>query len=237
MELKIGESKTFKLSFWLKAVDIKCGDNCMRLERQRGGIACLNINNGSRRIAYAAIPLGLIKDLNAVGFTVKAHSKTRALFSVGAVKFVIDYAAKKVSTNLIGLRIFGSKEWGENVQAPWRAEFQTLFGLPMPPAEMDRDTAKLFWQWFHANEVDIINMIKGGKKENKSINKQIELWLSPVFPYEKVANIDFDLECGEGEHTFTFHHGGNEKLMEDAPAFGGMMPENLAKRWDFVIEE
>ena len=237
MELKIGESKTFTLPIWLKAVDILHEKNGLRLERQRG-IACLNVNNGSRRIAYAAIPLGPIKDLNQVGFTVKVHSKSRMLFSVGAVKFVIDYAAKKVSTNLVGLRIIGSKEWGDHVQIPWRGEFQTLFGLPMPPAEMDRSTAELFWQWFYNNEVDIISMVQGDKQKSKSIFHQIDLWLCPVFPYEKQSRIDFDLLCKDvGDNTFVFRHGGSEKLMADAVTFGELMPENLAKRWKYVIEE
>ncbi|MBQ9148678.1 MAG: hypothetical protein IJX69_03835 [Oscillospiraceae bacterium] len=237
MNLKIGESKTFKLPIWLKAVDMIYEKNGLRLERQRGGIACLNVNSGSRRDAYAAIPLGPVKDLNAVGFTVKVHSKSRTLFSVGGVKFVIDYASKKVSTNLLGLRVFGSKEWGENVQAPWRPEYQTLFGLPMPPAEMDRETAKLFWQWFYGNEVDIIQMVNGTKKESKSIYKQLELWLAPVFPYEKASNLEVELKCGDGENTFIFRHGGSEKLQADAQEFYELMPENMAKRWDFVLEE
>ena len=237
MELKIGESRTFKLPIWLKAVDIICEGNGLRLERQRGGIACLNVNNGRRSIAYAAIPLGRVKDLNEFGYTVKAQSKTRMLFSVGTVKFVIDYAAQKVSTNLLGLRILGSKEWGDHVQMPWRAEYMPLFGLPMPPAEMDQNTAALFWQWFHMNEADIVKMVNGSKKESKSIFRQIDLWLCPVFPYVKGNLIDFNLTCEESGHTFVFYHGGNEQLKEDAAAFGEMMPEGMRRQWRFVIEE
>lgn len=237
MQLKLGESKTFKLPFWLTAVDILHEGNGLRLERQRRGIVCLNVNNGRRRVVYAQIPLGIAKDLNEFGFTVKAQSKTRMLFSVGSVRFVIDYAAKKVSTNLIGLRILGSKEWGEMVQVPWRGEYQTLFGLPQPPAEMDQGTAKLFWQWFHMNETDIDRMLNGSKKENKSIFQQIDLWLCPVFPYCKASRIDFDVKCKDGDNTFIFRHGGDQQLMEDAPKFMAMMPENMAKRWNIIIEE
>lgn len=238
MELKIGESKTFKLPIWLKAIDMLYEKNGLRLERRRGGVAYLNVNSGSRRDVFACVPLGLVKDLNQVGFTVKAHSKSRTLFSVGAVRFVIDYNAKKVATNLIGLRVFGSREWGENVQIPWRGEFQTLFGLPMPPQEMDQATARLFWQWFSNNEVDIINMVRGTRQQSKSIFQQMNLWLCPVFPYEKQSRIDFDLICKEaGDNTFIFRHGGSEKLMEDAVTFGEMMPESMAKRWKYIIEE
>lgn len=236
MELKIGESKTFQVPFWLKAVDVTCEKNGLRLERKNGN-ALLYVNNGSRFTTYACIPLGPIKDLNAVGFTAKVHSKSRMLFNVGAVRFVIDFAAKKVATNLIGLRAGGSKEWGDHVQAPWRAEYQTLFGLPMPALVMDEHTAKLFWQWFYVNEADIISMVTGDKKKVKSVFRQIDLWLCPVFPYVKGSQIDFDLICKEGDYTFIFRHGGHEKLMEDAPVFGALMPENMKNRWEFVIEE
>lgn len=236
MELKIGESKTFKLPFWLKAVDVICEKNGLRIERKRGN-AILYINNGSRFTTYAGVPLGPIKALNEVGFTAKAHSRSRMIFNVGAVKFVIDYNAKKVATNLVGLRVGGSQEWGDHVQAPWRAEYQTLFGLPMPPLEMDKATAKLFWQWFNVNEADIIQMVNGDKKQAKSIFQQIDLWMCPVFPYAKGSEIDFDVKCGDGDNTFIFRTGGHPRLLADAQAFCNEMPDNMANRWNFVVEE
>lgn len=57
MELKIGESKTFKLPFWLKAIDVACEKNGLRLERKSGN-AILYVNNGSRFNTYAGVPLG-----------------------------------------------------------------------------------------------------------------------------------------------------------------------------------
>ena len=237
MVLNLGETKTFKLPFMLKAIDIIHEGNGLRLERQRGGIVCLNVNSGSRRDAFAAIPLGPAKELNAVGMNVKALSKTRTLFWVGNVRFVIDYGAKKVATNLLGLRIFGSKQWGDHVQMPWRGEFQTLFGLPMPPAEMDRGTAQLFWMWFNNHEAEIITLVNGSKKEAKAVNQQIHLWMCPVFPYAKAGEIDFDLHCGDGDNTFIFCHGGHTQLMAEAEEFASLMPENMAKRWNFLSQE
>ena len=237
MELKLGETRSFKLPFMLKAIDIIHEHNGLRLERQRGGIVCLNVNSGHRRDAYAAIPLGPAKELNAVGFNVKALSKSRTLFWVGNVKFVIDYNAKKVATNLLGLRIFGSKQWGSNVQMPWRGEFQPLFGLPLPPEEMDRNTAQLFWQWFNKNEADIITLINGSKKEAKAVSQQISLWMCPVFPYAKAAELGFDLNCGDGDNTFIFRTNGNPQLQAEAEEFASLMPENMAKRWVFQVEE
>ena len=236
MELKLGESKTFTLPFWLKAVDVIYEKHGLRLERKNGN-AILYINDGSRFNTLAGVPLGPIKPLNEVGFTAKVHSASRMLFNVGAVRFVVDFNAKKVATNLIGLRVGGSKEWGDHVQLPWRAEFQTLFGLPMPPMEMDKATAGMFWQWFHINEADIYKMLQGSKKEAKSIYQQMTLWLMPVFPYVKGGQIDFEIKCNCGNDTFIFHHGGDEQLMADAAEFMAMMPEKMAKRWDIIIEE
>lgn len=236
MNLNIGESKTFKLPFLLKAIDIVHEKNGLRIERKNGN-AILYINNGSRFTTYAAVPLGSIKHLNKRGFTVKVHSGSRMLFNVDTVRFVIDYASRKVSTNLVGMRVGGSKEWGDHVQTPWRGEYQTLFGLPMPPMEMDKVAAKLFWQWFHVNENGIVKMVCGDKKQQKSIFQQINLWVCPVFPYARGTEIDFDVKCSEGDNTFIFRPRGNARLLEDAQAFCDEMPENMAKRWNFVVEE
>lgn len=236
MNLKVGESRTFKLGFWLKAIDISCESMSLRLERSRGSI-CLYANNGSRRSYYCAMPLGGAKTLKGFEYTVKAQSKTRMLFSVGQVKFVIDFAVKKAATNLVGYQIYGSKEWGDHVQLPWKAEFLPLFGLPMPPAVMDKQIAELFWKWFWENESAIKELASGKSKEVKHLNTQLQLWLSPMFLYIKSGAIDVKLECGETENTFIFHHGGNEQLAADAELFGTMMPEALARDWDFVLEE
>lgn len=237
MELKIGESKTFKLPIWLKAVDILYEKNGLRLERQRGGIVCLNVNDGSRRTAYAAIPLGRVKDLNQYGFTVKIQSKARTLFNVGNVKFVIDYAAKKVATNVLGMRIMGSKEWGDHVQSPWKPEYMPLFGLPKPEPVMDRKTGEIFWKWFHENESAIITFSQKGRKETRIIEEQINLWMHQVFPYDKGADVKFKLVCKDEPYGILFTLDGQEQLAEDAQTLAEMMPDALKRRWEFILQE
>ena len=49
MVLNLGETKTFKLPLMLKAMDFIYEGNGLRLERQRGGVLCLNVNSGRRR--------------------------------------------------------------------------------------------------------------------------------------------------------------------------------------------
>ena len=235
MNLNVGESKDFKVPFWLKGVDVACGRNFISVDR-KGGYAYLKMGTGSIRNVSATIPLGPMKDLNEHGFHVKAHSATRMLVNVGRVLFVVDYAARKVSTNVVGLRAYGGGDWGDHVQTPWRGSYMSLFGQPLPPDEMDKGLAKLFWNWFANNEVDIIRLLGEGKKEEKEVFHQTDLWLCPVFPYAKASQINFDLRCREDDRSFIFIPG-TQRLREDAEAFAALMPEMLARRWKFIIGE
>ena len=236
MKLEIGESKIVKLPIWLKAGDVSCGENGVWIARQNGN-AVLNISDKKCRKVFAAVLLGQIKDINQFGIHVKAHSGSKMLVSVGAIRILIDFGAKKAATNVLGLLILGSAEWGENVQIPWRADYLPLFGLPLPPEEMDRNTAEVFWKWFHGSETDIIRLLGGNKKESRAVFRQVNLWLCPVFPYLKGKQMDFDLRCKGEENLFILHCGGNERLMADAEEFGKMMPEPLKDQWKFVVTE
>lgn len=234
MKLQIGESKTIKLPFWLKGVDVSSEGNSISLDRQ-GDFAVVYVWRGKRKNILAAVTLGLVKDVNEFGLTVKIHSKSRWLLSVGSMRLVIDFGAQKAATNVLGQRILGSSAWGENVQIPWQADYMPLFGLPLPPNEMDRNTAEVFWKWFHGSETDIIRLLGGTKQESRAVFRQVNLCLCPVFPYLKNKWLNFDLRCKEEENLFILYHGGNEQLMADAAAFGEMMPEALAGSWKFVI--
>ena len=236
MKLNLGESTVIKVPFWKKGVDVSYEQNILSIDRKQDR-AYIMVAVGKLRNTCVKIPLGPIKELNDRGFQVKIQSKTRIIVSVGNALFVVDYAAKKVATSVVGLRAFGVGEWGEHVQAPWRGEYPALFDLPMAVDDINLNNAKLFWHWFHVNETDIVQMLGKGKKEEKSVNYQTHLWLSPVFPYVKPNAVNFELALGNDKHTFVFHHGNDADLMEDAPVLGGLMPEGLADRWDFEIVE
>lgn len=235
MKLNLGESTVIKVPFWKKGMDVNHEGNILSIDRKHGN-AYIMVAVGKLRNTCVNIPLGPIKELNEQGFNVKIQSKSRILVSVGRALFVVDYAAKKVATSVVGLRAYGVGEWGESVQAPWRGEYPPLFDLPAPADDMDLNSAKMFWYWFNINETDIIKMLGMGKKEEKSVNHQTHLWLSPVFLYVKPNAVNFELVPGDGKHTFVFHHGGNDRLAEDAAALGGLMPEGLSDRWNFEIE-
>ena len=236
MSMNIGEEKSAKLPIWLKALDFVHEGCGLRLERFNGNLN-LYVNDGSRRKRFCTMSLGRASDFKGFPFHAKVQSKTRMLFWVGKVRFVIDFAAKKVATNLMGFQVAGSKEWGEDVQMPWRAEFMPFFGDPVPPMEMDENTAKLFWQWFHLKEGSIVELMQKGRKEGKIVYKQMNLWLAPVFPFAKPGQIDVQLQCSNDGHTFVLRCGGNAQLWEDADRFAELMPEGLRRVWSFRVEE
>lgn len=236
MELKIGETKTAKLPIWLKAVEFRCEENGVWISRQNGN-AVLNISDRKCRKIYAAVLLGTIKDVNRFGVQVTAYSKNKVLVSVGSIRIVADFAAKKVATNVLGLLVYGTAAWGENVQIPWRTEFMPLFGLPQPGEELDRNTAEVFWKWFHGSETDIVRLLGGTKLESRAVMRQVNLWLCPVFPRIKGKQMDFDLRCKGEEYLFIIRAGGNGALKQDAEEFAAMLPEALAKQWKVVVTE
>ena len=236
MSMNIGEVKSAKLPIWLKALDFVHENNGLRLERFNGNLN-LYVNDGTRRKRFCTMFLGRAADFKGFEFNAKVHSKNKMLFWVGAIRFVVDFANKKVATNLMGFQVAGSKQWGDDVQMPWRAEFMPLFGDPMPPMEMDENAAKLFWQWFHLKEGSIVELMGKGRKEAKIVYKQFHLWLAPVFPFAKPGQIEVTLDCSNDGHTFTLHCGGNEQLFADADKFAALMPEGLRRMWTFVAEE
>ena len=236
MKLNVGESTVIKVPFWKKGVEVQHESNILSIDRKQDR-AYIVAAVGKLKNTCMTLPLGPIKELNDLGFNVKIQSKTRILLSVGRALFVVDYAAKKIATSVVGLRAFGNGEWGENVQMPWRGDYPALFDQPANTDDMDLNFAKMFWYWFSVNETDIVKMLNKGKKEEKSVYYQTHLWLCPAFPYVKPNAIRFELETNDEKHRFVFHHGGDQGLMDDAPAMGGLMPEGLADRWDFEIEE
>lgn len=236
MELKIGESKTFKLPIWLKAVAVSCEENGVWIARQNGN-AVLNFSDKKCRKVYAAVLLGTIRDVNQFGIQVTAYSKNKMLVSVGSIRILIDFAAKKAATNVLGLLVYGTAAWGENVQIPWRADFLPLFGLSQPADDLDRNTAEVFWKWFHGSETDILRLLGGSKQESRAVMRQVNLWLCPVFPRIRGKQMDFDLRVKGEEYLFIIRCGGSEELKHDAEEFAAMLPEALAKQWKVVVTE
>lgn len=99
--------------------------------------------------------------------------------------------------------------------------------------EMSFQAAKSFWTWFAEKEEWIISTIK---TNGMDVVWAVDAQLKPVFPYFK-KELEFQVGFNAGKGEFFFFHLGNKSLMRDAGLFAGMMPQELAERWKFIIEE
>lgn len=98
--------------------------------------------------------------------------------------------------------------------------------------EMDMAAAEAFWNWYCAND-DII-------KENLSKNGMDVVWaideqLKPVFPYYR-GELEFQLGFNDSKGEFFFFYKNNKNLLRDAQTLKSMMPPELEKSWEFMIE-
>ena len=98
--------------------------------------------------------------------------------------------------------------------------------------EMNIKAAEEFWAWFSENEEWIISTYKtNGMKVIYAVDEKIK----PVFPYFK-KELEFQLGFNDGKGDFFFFHLGNKNLFKDGKTFGDMMPEELKKRWNYILE-
>ncbi|MBE6958327.1 MAG: hypothetical protein E7447_04165 [Ruminococcaceae bacterium] len=99
--------------------------------------------------------------------------------------------------------------------------------------EMDVHAAKAFWSWFAEKEEWIVSTIK---TNGMDVVWAVDAQIKPVFPYFK-KELEFQLGFNNGKGEFFFFHLGNKNLMRDGVLFADMMPNDLAERWKFIIEE
>ena len=166
--------------------------------------------------------------------------KSREITCVQALDYYLDRIEKfdKPVVNAISQLNPDARAIAEALDADYENKKDLpLFGLPMPPAQMDRQIAELFWKWFWENESAIVQLASGSRKESKLLHSQLQLWMGPMFLYVKVNDIDFKVSCHDNVNTFTFNCGGDAQLREDAEVFGDLMHERLKDHWNFIIEE
>lgn len=98
---------------------------------------------------------------------------------------------------------------------------------------MNEDAAKSFWLWFEEQEDRIINCIANNDSD---FIWAIDERLKPVFPYFK-GELEFQLGYNDDVGEFFFFHLGQKELIRDGETLGKMMPEKIAKKWKFILEE
>ena len=98
--------------------------------------------------------------------------------------------------------------------------------------KMSMPAAETFWNKFSAEED---NIIEGLSQNPMSIVEFVDSMLKPVFPYFK-KELEFELGFNDGVGEFFFYHLDNKNLARDGQTLKDMMPDNLKKRWQFIIE-
>lgn len=107
-----------------------------------------------------------------------------------------------------------------------------MFGL-FAKKGMDEEAARAFWKWFAEKEEWMIKCISS---HDSAFIWAIDERLKPVFPYFK-GELEFQLGYNNGVGEFFFFHFGKKDLARDGEAFGKMMPPEIAKNWQFILEE
>lgn len=103
-----------------------------------------------------------------------------------------------------------------------------LFSKNLP----NEEAMHSFWQWFSDNEQWIIEASKTNPHE---IVYAIDEHLVPVFSYFK-KELEFQFGYNDGQGEFFFFDLRNRQLRRDAMHLSELMPEELKKRWTFIIE-
>ena len=98
---------------------------------------------------------------------------------------------------------------------------------------MNEDAAKSFWVWFEEKEKWIINCIAN---HDSAFVWAIDERLKPVFPYFK-GELEFQLGYNNGVGEFFFFHFGKTDLIRDGETLGKLMPVEIAKRWQFILDK
>ena len=98
---------------------------------------------------------------------------------------------------------------------------------------MNEDAAKSFWSWFEEKEAWVINCIAN---HDLAFVWAIDERLKPVFPYFK-GELEFQLGYNNGVGEFFFFHFGEKELIRDGEALGKLMPVEIAKRWQFILDQ
>lgn len=98
---------------------------------------------------------------------------------------------------------------------------------------MNEEAAKSFWMWFAENEEWIIHCIAD---HDSAFVWAIDERLKPVFPYFK-GELEFQLGYNDDIGEFFFFHFGKKELARDGETLGKMMPVEIAKRWNFILDK
>lgn len=235
MELDIG--KAFQVRFGFMRKNTYMFENPPHgvvLEHEEGQVD-LYVTNAAHNEIYCVLCLGSDRELKKFCYTVASYNGDIMLVDMGKYGLVVDFARKKVASNLPSFSVLRSG-WGEDVMESWRSAHDQMFGFESGAREMDRKAAEDFWAWFAENEPEIARQIAAGGDAAREMIGHIDGRLTPVFPYEKPQNIEFQLGCNGDSKEFFLYHFNDEQMVRDTAALGEMMPESVKEQWTFITE-
>lgn len=246
MILEVGKAGKARFIRFIKKTNIfECGPNGMVLERENNVIT-LYVTNARCSEIYCVIPLGGNEILKKNKFMGVAYSPEIMLLYGGDIMVMVDFGARKVSVNKPGIKATGKRDWGEDVQIPWKPQYNAMFGLAAgtevlesgEPEKVQPDCGDQaqFWAWFAEHEEEIVDKTIASGEEAEMMNARIRVQLAVAFPYEKPGSIEFQLG-GDGEkNEFAVFHFNRERMKRDAEELGRLMPEALKERWTYHTE-
>lgn len=233
--MNFGQVDKVKFTLFGKKVHMfSCGDNGLVLEQEQGAV-CLYATDAGHNNILCAVPLGPAKALRGAEYYIFAHSQQYMLMGVGRALFVVDFVNHFCATNQEKLQVFGSDSWGQEVKGQWQSKYLTLFGIPDPNGDYDETAAGEFWRWFAREEGRIASMAAAGGSQGAAIVGELDRHLTPVFPYERGDNIQFQLGCNDGKKEFFFYHHNDPRLHRDGQRLRDAMPRELSA-WTFHLE-
>ena len=260
MILETGKAGKCRFVRGIKKTNIfEIGEYGMVVEREKHTITLYATNSRCSEI-YASVELGDGRKLlkQKPNFIAAAYTPDIMLLDCGEILAVVDYAQKKLAVNQPELEIRSRDEWSA---MPWEPYFNAMFGLNVGDAEMqqaqalrnrkaeeetnvepeepvlpDADGIEKFWEWFAANEDEIVEKTMEGGEEAAIIAARMRIRLAVAFPYRKPQDIEFQL-TGDGEkNLLAVYHFNHEQMKADAQELCRRIPEELQERWGAYTE-
>lgn len=118
----------YRFSFTLfgkKVQRFESGDAGVVIQKGAGAIFVYGTDAGHTRI-FCSVPICRRRLLMGKEFTVSFPKPGLAAVRAGVVRIVIDFAGKCCANNM-GLRNYGSDEWGQSVSVLWDSDKDRLF--------------------------------------------------------------------------------------------------------------
>ncbi len=117
--MQLTEAYSFKLKLFTKTYMFEFGEFGFVLEKEPQ-VVCLYVTNKAHTEIYAAMPLCRPGDLKKDTLTFLPIGNSSVSFAIepAGFRFFVDFKRKQCTNNR-DMKIFGSEQWGQDVQVKW----------------------------------------------------------------------------------------------------------------------